>query len=58
MQLSNVPRIGKVVPELDDEDIRELHLYYYRILYEIMTDHIHVRAVVHERQDLQPDSLN
>jgi len=57
LQLSELPRIGKVVPEINDEDIRELHLYSYRILYEVKADHIHVLAVVHRRQDFQPDDL-
>ncbi|HDY83039.1 MAG TPA: type II toxin-antitoxin system RelE/ParE family toxin [Halieaceae bacterium] len=56
--LSELPLIGKVVPELDDENIRELHLYSYRILYEVRADHTHVLAVVHKRQDLQPDDLS
>lgn len=57
LRLSELPRIGKVVPEINDEDIRELHLYSYRILYEVKADHIHVLAVVHTRQDFQPDEL-
>lgn len=57
LRLSELPRIGKVVPEINDEDIRELHLYSYRILYEIHAEHIHVLAVVHKRQDLQPGEL-
>lgn len=57
MRLSELPRIGKVVPELDDEDIREVHMYSYRILYEIKADHTHVLAVVHKRQDFQAEDL-
>ena len=57
LRLSELPRIGKVVPEINDEDIRELHLYSYRILYEVKVDQIHVLAVVHTRQDFQPDEL-
>ena len=32
--LDELPRIGRVVPELNNENIRELSLYSYRILYE------------------------
>ncbi|RLQ21319.1 type II toxin-antitoxin system RelE/ParE family toxin [Seongchinamella sediminis] len=32
LPLSELPRIGKIVPEISDEDIRELHMYSYRIL--------------------------
>jgi toxin ParE1/3/4 len=38
--LDEMPRMGKKVPELDDEAVRELSLYSYRILYEIKTTHI------------------
>jgi len=32
LQLSELLRIGKAVPEINDKGIRELHLYSYRIL--------------------------
>ncbi len=57
LQLSELPRVGKVVPEIDDENIRELHMYSYRILYEVKGDQIYVLAVVHKRQDFQPKDL-
>jgi len=38
--LDELPLMGKKVPELDDEAVRELSLYSYRILYEIKTTHI------------------
>lgn len=56
-QLSELPQIGKIVPEINNESIRELHLYSYRILYEIKDDHNYVLAIVHKRQDFQPDNL-
>ena len=55
--LSELPQIGKVVPEIGNENIRELHLYSYRILYEVKADHNYVLAVVHKRQDFQPEDL-
>ncbi len=51
--LDELPRMGKVVPELGNEDIRELSLYSYRILYEIKAPGIVVLAVVHKRRDFQ-----
>ena len=41
------------VPELGEENVRELSLYSYRILYEIKTTHIDILAVIHKRRDLQ-----
>lgn len=55
--LLELPRIGNVVPEINDENIRELHLYSYRIFYEVKADHIYVLAVVHKRQNFQPEQL-
>jgi len=57
LRLSELPLIGKVVPELDDESIRELHMYSWRILYEVRDGHTHVLAVIHKRQDFQPEDL-
>jgi len=55
--LDKLPRLGRTVPELNDETVRELSLYSYRILYEIKTTHIEVLAVIHKRRDLQPDEI-
>ena len=55
--LDELPRIGRVVPELNEETIRELSIYSYRILYEIKPTHISVLAVIHKRRDLQPDEF-
>jgi plasmid stabilization system protein ParE len=55
--LDQLPRLGRRVPELDDENMREIPAYSYRILYEIKPDHIDVLAVIHRRRDLQPDDV-
>lgn len=55
--LDELPRRGKVVPELGIEAIRELSLYSYRILYEIKAPDIIVLAVIHKRRDLQPEMI-
>lgn len=57
LRLSELPLIGKVVPELNDENIREFHMYSYRVLYEVRADYAYVLAVVHKRQDFQPEDL-
>ena len=48
---------GRKVPELDEEYIRELGLYSYRIIYEIKTNHIKILAVIHKRRDFTPEDL-
>ncbi len=37
--------------------MRELSLYSYRILYEIKDHGVFVLAVIHKRQDLQPEMI-
>jgi len=51
--LSNLPSMGRVVPEMGDTNIRELSLYSYRIIYEIKNEQIYILTIVHKRQDLQ-----
>ena len=51
--LDETPKLGKVAPEIQDDNVRELHLYSYRILYEIKTPNIEVLAVIHKRRDFQ-----
>lgn len=55
--LDEVPKLGKVVPEIKDDNIRELHLYSYRILYEIKPPNIEVLAVVHKRRDFKAEEI-
>jgi plasmid stabilization system protein ParE len=55
--LEKLPQLGRKVSELNDETVRELSLYSYRIIYEIKTTHIEILAVIHKRRDLQSDEI-
>ena len=56
--LDELPRKGHKVPELNEDAVRELGLYSYRILYEIKSDDlIEVLAVIHKRQHVEPDEI-
>ena len=55
--LDELPRMGRVVPELGNEAIRELSLYSYRILYEIRAQNVFVLTVIHKRRNLQPEMI-
>jgi toxin ParE1/3/4 len=46
-----------MVPELNEDSVRELSLYSYRILYEITPGHIEVLAVIHKRRNLQVEEI-
>jgi toxin ParE1/3/4 len=49
--LEEYPKIGRQVPEINDEDIREIFVYSYRIFYEIKSDKIYIIGIIHGRRD-------
>jgi toxin ParE1/3/4 len=51
--LSKFPRSGRKVPEFDNEDIRELLVYSYRVIYRIQDNEIVIAAVIHGKRLLQ-----
>ena len=51
--LSRFPRSGRKVPEFDDDDIRELLVYSYRIIYRIEEDKVIISTVIHGKRTLQ-----
>lgn len=55
--LNDLPKIGKIVAELNNEAVRELWLYSYRIIYEIKEQDVFVLAVVHKRRDLKTGDI-
>ena len=50
-ELTVFPEIGRIVPEIDNPNIRELFVYSYRLIYEISSDGIEILAVIHGRRD-------
>lgn len=51
--LSGLPNMGRVVPEMEDKNIREVSLYSYRIIYEVKNEQVYILTIVHKRQDVQ-----
>jgi toxin ParE1/3/4 len=45
--LAELPLLGAVVPEYEDESLRELFEHPYRILYRVNGDRVQVVAVIH-----------
>lgn len=52
-QLETFPKSGRVVPEFDNTDIRELIEGNYRIIYEIKPEHIGIIRIHHAARLLQ-----
>ena len=55
--LNQHSKIGKVVPEINNNNIRQLSLYSYRLFYEISDDQIVILAIIHKRRDFKADEL-
>jgi len=51
-KLTDFPGLGRMVPEADQEVIRELLYHNYRIIYRVGSELIEILAVVHGRRDL------
>jgi toxin ParE1/3/4 len=52
-----IPLIGKKVAEVSDDNLREISVYSWRILYHIQLDKIYVLTLVHKRRNLQADEI-
>lgn len=51
-KLLRFPRMGRVVPETQDESIRELLQQNYRIIYRIAGERIEILTIIHGSRDL------
>ena len=51
--LARFPQAGRKVPEFDDESVRELVVYSYRIIYRLQPDDVLIAAVIHGKRVLQ-----
>ena len=56
-QLEYFPEIGRIVPEINDQKIRELIYGNYRIIYRIYHDQIFVLTIRHGKQLLSEKEL-
>ena len=50
--LEKFPFAGRKVPEFEDENLREVIAYSYRIIYRVETAEVIVAAVIHGKRDL------
>lgn len=51
--LARFPRAGRKVPEFDNENIREVFAYSYRIIYELQASKVIIAAVIHGKRMIQ-----
>ena len=55
-RIGTFPRSGRIVPEYQDETIREIIVAPYRVIYRIQKSHVEVLSVVHSAK-LLPHQL-
>ena len=53
LKLEMFPRLGRVVPEIDREDIREIILGKYRIIYHIIAEEVEIITIHHGARPLE-----
>jgi len=56
--LNSFPEIGRIVPEIEDLNIRELLIYSYRLIYEVFPNKVDVLALIHSKRNFIKDFLN
>lgn len=52
------PEMGRVVPEIEDLNVREVFIYSYRLIYEIRSNKIEVLALIHSKRDFSSGNLD
>jgi toxin ParE1/3/4 len=56
-RLADFPDMGRVAPESAREEIRELVVSPYRLVYRREPDAVYVTMVLHERQNIEPGEI-
>jgi toxin ParE1/3/4 len=51
-QLARFPQSGREVPEFQDQSLRELLAYSYRIIYKVEKEEIIIASVIHGKRNL------
>jgi toxin ParE1/3/4 len=55
--LQNFPLLGRIVPESNEESIRERFVYSYRLIYQVQQETVTIIAVVHEKRLLDNENI-
>ena len=53
--IATFPLSGRMIPEEENELVREHFVYNYRLIYEIQDNIVYILAIVHGRRMLYPD---
>lgn len=53
--LNEFPQRGRVVPEMDDPEMREIFIHRYRLIYQIQKDRIIIQTIIHGARNFMKD---
>ena len=56
--LEPFPKVGRMVPEINDPNVREIFIYSYRLIYEVRSNKVEILAIVHGRRDFSNANLD
>lgn len=56
--LDKFPHLGKSIIEIGEENVREINIYSYRIMYEVMPDIIYIHGIIHMRRNFKHEDLD
>ena len=52
-RLKDFPESGRMIPEVENQTLREIIVQGYRVMYRFETDHVLILAVMHGSRDLR-----
>ena len=55
--LNELPRTGRLEPELGNETVRELSVYSYRVIYELSDPDITILTIIHKRRTSSSEDI-
>ena len=53
--ITQQPKKGRIVPEYEQDHVREVFHHSYRIIYQLTDDQIQILSVIHDRRLLSDD---
>ena len=53
LTLMEFPHRGRIVPELDDPNMRELFIHKYRLIYQISNNNVIITTIIHGARDFK-----
>ena len=51
-KIPDMPELGRIVPEVNEKNVREIFIYSYRCIYQIAPDQVTILAVIHGSRNI------